>query len=39
LKIVVAEREAAEKPVRDVKPGLKKGAVKTAQPEQIGETA
>jgi len=39
LKIVVAEREAAAKPVRDVKPGFKKGAVKTAQPEQTGETA
>jgi len=39
LKIVVAEREAAESPRRDTKPGHSKGAVKPAKAEQIGEPA
>jgi large subunit ribosomal protein L22 len=37
LKIVVAEREPVEKPMRDTKPGHSKGSVKTAEP--VGETA
>ncbi len=39
LKIVVAEREAAEKPMRDTRPGHQKSAAKTPVAEQIGETA
>jgi large subunit ribosomal protein L22 len=39
LKIVVAEREAAEKPQRDTKPGHSKGAAKPVKAEQVGETA
>jgi large subunit ribosomal protein L22 len=39
LKIVVAEREPAEKPRRDTKPGHSKGANKTVTAEPAGETA
>jgi large subunit ribosomal protein L22 len=42
LKIVVAEREAAEKPRRDTKPGHQKSASKPAKAEkaeQVGEPA
>jgi len=39
LKIVVAEREAGEKPARDTKPGRQKSAPPARQAEDIGETA
>ncbi len=39
LKIVVAEREPAEKPRRDAKPGHSKAATKTVTAEPAGETA
>ena len=39
LKIVVAEREPVERPLRDTKPGHQKSAVKKPAAERIEETA